>query len=188
MRLYALDKVYFMSKKLVEIVNQFFNDGLKDEEYVMKIVEENLGGTCYKSSKKEDMVEHIDIWWNSPKKGKISIDVKGRRKSKRNEKQYNDEITWIELKNVQGKDGWVYGKSDYIAFITLDRIIFVKTIKLRIFSEEKIINKKIVYNNPSDYYVPYQRKKYGRNDLMIKVPITDIIELSDFMIILNKNG
>lgn len=161
-----------------------YHHGIEDEYFVMNAVQETLGGECYKSSRKEDMFQHIDFWWKSPKKGLIGIDVKGRKKNKRNDKTYDDSMSWIEILNVRGDPGWIYGKAEYIAFRTERQILFVKTSVLRKFAEEKIQNKQLVFESPQEFYIPYQRKKYGRKDMMIKVPMDDIIQLSEFTIIL----
>lgn len=171
-----------VAKKINQIVNEMYLNGLNDEFYVMEATEKTLGGTCFKSNTNEDKYDHIDFWWDSPKKGLIGIDVKGRRKNKRNDKDYDDTINWIEILNVKGDLGWIYGKSYYIAFRTNNKIIFVKREKLQQFTEEKIKGKDLVYETPSEFYIPYQRKKYGRKDMMIKVPTEDLINISDFII------
>ena len=54
-----------------------------------------------------------------------------RKKNKQNDESYNDNIQWIELYNVKGEKGWVYGESEYISFITKNKVIFIKTERLR---------------------------------------------------------
>jgi hypothetical protein len=157
-------------------------NGLKDENFVMEAVQHTLGGTCQKSSKNEDVYDHIDFWWDSPKKGRIGVDVKGLKKSKRDDKEYDDSINWLEFKNVQGNIGWLYGKADYIAFKTKASILFVKLDKLRNYAEDKIKGKELVFETPKDFYIPYQRMKYGRKDVMIKVPTSDLLAIADFTI------
>lgn len=171
-----------VSRKLSETVQKMYADGLEDENFVMEAVKHTLGGECYKSSKRDDTINHIDFWWESPKKGLIGIDVKGRKRNKRSDKNYDDSISWIEILNVKGNPGWIYGKADYIAFRTESQIIFVKTSILREYTESKIKGKQLVFDSPQDFYIPYQRRKYGRQDMMIKVPMNDLINISDFTI------
>ena len=45
------------------------------------------------------------------------------------------------------------------------------------YAEEKAKDKEVVYDKPKEYFIPYQRKKWGRDDMAIKVPISDIIDL-----------
>ena len=103
-------------------------------------------------------------------------------KSKRSDKTFDDSIHWLELQNVQGKDGWLKGKAEYIAFRTLSKIIFVKREKLLSFALESIKDKEVVYDTPKECYVPYKRKKWGRDDLSLKVLNEDLENLADFSI------
>lgn len=167
-------------KQLDETIQKMYKDGLIDENLVMEAVQHTLGGTCMKSSPKEDMQDHVDFWWDSPKMGRIGVDVKGIKKKNRKDSEVDDTINWIELLNVRGNPGWIYGKSTYIAFRTKKNILFVKTIVLQDFANKKIIGKQIVHTNPKEFYVPYQR--FGRQDLIIKVPTSDLELLADFTI------
>lgn len=171
-----------VSRKLKEIQSQFYEIGKQDEKFVMEAVTKTFGGECTPSSRKDDMKKHIDFWWNSPKKGKIGIDVKGMNKAKRSDKTFDDEIHWLELQNVKGGDGWLKGDAEYIAFRTYNDIIFVNREKLLNFALESINGKEVVYDTPSECYVPYKRKKWGRDDLSLKALNTDLRELADFCI------
>ena len=174
-----------VSRKLNETVREFYEKGLIDESFVMEAISKTLGGKCEKSSEKEVIEDHIDIWWQSPKKGRIPIDVKGLKKNKRSDKTYDDSIQWLELQNVNGKPGWLYGKAEYIAFRTLSKIVFVKRSNALNFALEKIKGKEVVYDTPKECYVPYKRKKWGRDDLSLKVLTSDLEELADFCIACN---
>ena len=169
-------------KKLDETVRNFYLNGRLDEDFVIDAVRHTLGGKCWKSTKKEDVYDHIDFWWDSPRKGIIGIDVKGLNKSSRKDNSFDNTIHWLELKNVKGEDGWLKGKAEYIAFRTLDDIIFVKREKLLSFALECIKGKEVVYNTPKECYVPYKRLKYGRDDLSLKVLNSDLRNLADFCI------
>lgn len=167
-------------KALHETVVEFHNRSKKDEILIMEATEKVFGGKCYESTEKEDMYKHIDFWWDSPKMGRIGIDAKGLKKNKRTDSDYDDTINWLELKNVLGKPGWLYGEAVYIAFLTKKNIIYVKREKLAKFAEEKIKGKEIVTNTPNDFYIPY--KRFKRQDLLIKVPTTDLYNLCDFVL------
>ena len=171
-----------VSKKLNETVRQFYLNGRLDENFVMDAVKHTLGGDVMRSTKDEDIKQHIDFWWDSPRKGWIGIDVKGVNKSKRSDKTFDDSIHWLELQNVQGKDGWLKGKAEYIAFKTSTKIIFVKRDRLLSFALESIKGKEVVYDTPNECYVPYKRKKWGRDDLALKALNSDLEKLADFCI------
>jgi hypothetical protein len=166
--------------RLKLLIKEYYENGLNDEYFVKDCIECTFGGSCYKSSANEDKYSHIDLWWDSPKGLRLGIDVKGIKKSHRYDNNIDDSIHWIEYRNIYGYPGWIYGKSDYIAFITKDKIIFVRTKKLCKYSED-IIDGKIISNiNPIECYVPYQRP--GRKDIIYKLYTSDLEKLSDFII------
>lgn len=171
-----------VTRKLNETVKQFYLSGRLDEDFVMDAVKHTLGGDVKRSTKDEDIYKHIDFWWDSPRKGRIGIDVKGLNKSNRHDSSYDDEIHWLELQNVNGKDGWLKGEAEYIAFRTPNSIIFVNRKKLLEFALESIKDKDVVYDTPKECYVPYKRKKWGRDDLSLKALNSDLIKLADFCI------
>ena len=171
-----------VTKKLNETVRSFYLKGLIDESFVMNAVKHTLGGEVEKASAKEDRFDHIDFWWDSPRKGRIGIDVKGIKKNKRSDSTQDDTINWLELQGVSGKPGWLYGKAEYIAFRTFSKIIFVNREKLLSFALEKVKNKETVYDTPKECYVPYKRKKWGRDDLAFKALTSDLEEIADFCI------
>jgi hypothetical protein len=171
-----------VKKELNETVKEFYKKGLIDESFVMDAVKHTLGGEVEKSSRFEDVRDHIDFWWDSPKKGRIGIDVKGIKKNSRNDKKPDDTIQWLELQGVTGYPGWLYGKAEYIAFRTFTKIIFVKREKLLSFALEKVEGKETVYDTPKECYVPYKRKKWGRDDLSLKALTSDLEEIADFCI------
>jgi hypothetical protein len=171
-----------VNKELNETVKEFYKKGLIDESFVMDAVKHTLGGEVEKSSGNEDVRDHIDFWWDSPKKGRIGIDVKGIKKNSRSDKKPDDTIQWLELQGVTGYPGWLYGKAEYIAFRTFTKIIFVKRDRLLSFALEKVKDKDVVYDTPKECYVPYKRKKWGRDDLSLKALTSDLEEIADFCI------
>lgn len=151
-------------------------EGLEDEKLVMEVTKRKFGGDVRKATRNEDVREHIDFWWISKDGNEYGFDVKGVRKNKRSDKVSDDKINWIELQNVQGKPGWVYGNAKYIAFLTNDSVLYVPRKKLALYVEEKIKGKALSSVNPSSCYIPYQR--YGRLDMIVKVPTSDLREIA----------
>lgn len=175
-----------MVKRTVKFdYESFYSKGKMDEEFVMECTKNTFGGTCERATRDEDMFDHVDFWWDSPKKGRIGIDVKGIKKKKRSDKEGDDSINWIEIKNVNGNPGWIYGKATYIAFRTNNGILFVKNSKLIEYIEEKVDFKVLVYRNPKAFYIPYQR--FGRKDVVVMIPTSDLAELADFSIDIENN-
>lgn len=167
----------YSSKKMQE----FLQEGRAAETLVADVLETVCGGSCTKSTMQEDKFKHIDLWWDSPKMGKLSIDVKGRKKNKRTDTHYSD-INWIEAVGIAGHKGWIYGEQAYVAFLTEDKILFVKPQRLIDVYEEKVKGKELVFDTPKDCYVPYQRAKWGRKDVAFKMPNKDIEALAHFIV------
>jgi len=71
-------------------------------------------GDTSKSTKEEDIHEHWDV------KLDIKFDVKAIKKTNRYDNEPNENIHWVELKNVRGNKGWLYGDANYFAFETED--------------------------------------------------------------------
>jgi hypothetical protein len=132
---------------------------------------EALGYSCLKSSTQEDIELHIDYWVTRPQ-GNTSVDVKGQKQ--------NEEI-WVELKNVRGNDGWLYGHAGYIAFemASLNGFVVVSRNELVLFAES-MIDKKFVPKNDA-YLKLYQRE--GRFDVISRLELTDLQLLSTYKLI-----
>lgn len=166
------------NKRLYDIIQDYLTNGKKSEDFVGQLIEELCGGTCEKSTTNEDKLKHIDIWWNSPKKGRLGIDVKGIKKNNRQDKEVDDSIHWIEIQGVTGYKGWIFGEMDYIAFMTRKQVLFVKPCDLYGNILWNIAGKELVYKCPKECYVPYQR--WGRKDIVVKVPTKDIECIAQF--------
>lgn len=157
-------------------------EGKENEIKVGELLVQQCGGNYVISTFQEDIKKHIDIWWDSPKKGKVGIDIKGLRKNKRQDSLTDETIQWIEIKNTQGKDGWVFGEMDYIAFMTNNEVLFVKPKDIQTLVLKNTIGKELVHvNKDLLFYQPYQRK--DRKDIIIKVPTDDLRKITHFTIL-----
>lgn len=129
--------------------------GLKAEKDFQKV----LGNNAIKSSTFNDRTEHWDF--------EIKFDVKKIRSTDEfGESDYH----WIEIMNVNGHKGWLYGKADYIAFETKNYWIIVETNALREFTERVLINSEITFTK--EPYRIYRRK--DRLDKVVMVPTLDL--------------
>lgn len=124
------------------------------------------------SSNKEDIYEHWDV------KIDIKIDVKAMRRINRNDSDPNENFHYVEIKNVHGSKGWLYGDADYFAFEMKDYYVMVSKIKLQAMIADKC-KEKIKCAKPTLYQL-YSRE--GRNDMMTLVKTVDLIFISDKMI------
>lgn len=75
------------------------------------------------------MWNHIDLFYTKNDKT-YSIDVKSMKKSNRKDATPDDQIHWIELQNVRGNPGWIYGKADFIAFELMNSWLIISRKKL----------------------------------------------------------
>lgn len=127
------------------------------------------------ATKEEDMREHWDVkglldWLED---GVLKFDVKGMKKINRQDSEAQSTYTWIEGKNVLGKDGWIKGGADYIAFERLDRWIVAKRTELLALVQKKC--KENEFKEGKGVYEIYQRQ--DRLDKLTLVPFTHIIAL-----------
>ena len=155
---------------------QFLKEGKVTENRFANDLISNCGGEIIESSKQEDIKKHIDLWYISSDNKKVSFDVKGLRKNERTDSNFSLENTWLEFKNVKGNPGSLMGEQDYIAFEGFDKWYITRRKVLYEKVCEKVVDKTIYNYNPKENYKLYQRK--GRQDLIIRVPITFIIENS----------
>lgn len=134
-------------------------------------------GEVIYANRDQDIYEHWDL--KLIREGKeTKFDVKACKKVKRTDENVNDEIHWVELKNVRGNHGWLYGDADYFVFETIKTWIMVKKVKLQKMIDEKC-DKASRVQYP-ELYKMYQR--YGRQDLITLIMTLDLIEISDKII------
>lgn len=148
--------------------NKEFKIGKKTEGDFKKLFLETIDAT-----KEQDIKEHWDIKVLLDGK-EVKIDVKSMKKINRNDTVFNENFHWVELKNVRGDDGWLYGDSDLIAFEIEEYFILVGTLRLKKFIEKKVKDKEIT--NTKTLYTKYQRK--GREDVIVLAKTIDLIILS----------
>lgn len=128
----------------------------------------------YLSTKEQDMYEHWDV-----KIDDIKYDVKALRKINRNNNSdVNEFFHWIEIRNVNNKDGWLYGGADKFAFETKDNWVIVDKIKLQQLINPLFLN--IQYTNKPEPFKLYQRK--NRKDVLILIETIDLVKISDEII------
>jgi hypothetical protein len=142
-----------------------------------KIVEEKFAefikkyGETSSSTRSEDINEHWDV------KLDVKFDVKALKKIKRSDLYPDENIHWVELRNVNGDKGWLYGDADYFVFETDDYWLVVEKEKLQKFISEKC-KEKIKTEEPALYKF-YTRK--DRKDVVALVKTIDLIYISEKM-------
>jgi len=123
-------------------------------------------------TQKQDMVEHWDVQINGKK-----IDVKGAKRKSRKELEFDDKIHWVELWNVNGDPGWLYGEADYFAFQWRDNFILVKSEDLQGYIKGLNIN--CITNEPKlgCFY-----SRAGRRDLLLLMSSENLVKIGDRLI------
>jgi hypothetical protein len=113
-----------------------------------------------KPSHIEDMLEHWDV--------SVKFDVKKIRST---DEFGESTFHWIEIYNVNGEAGWLYGKADYICFETKKYWIIVPLQALKDFVKANCIKE---YREKEPYYL-YKRE--GRKDKLMLIPTLDLAYL-----------
>lgn len=95
---------------------------------------------------------------------------RAQKKNRRADNTPDYNINWVELKNVRGNPGWLFGKADYIAFEgEKDWIVCRRTDIIKLI-DSKVTNKSI--DKSRSLYTYYQRN--GRQDIVVKVLSSDL--------------
>jgi len=98
------------------------------------------------------------------------------KKYRREDPEPTDRLHWVELRNVNGKLGWLYGKAYYIAFETRNWWIVVRREDLVKFIEGVLDGWEITTLKPMPYEI-YQRE--GRQDLLTIIPTVDLLAIAE---------
>ena len=112
----------------------------------------------------QDINEHWDVSIDG-----VKFDIKALKKVSRSDDKVNPEIHWVEIENVHGKPGWLYGMADYIAFETDKSWLIVKRERLSQLIDDKL--QMVVTSEPEPYKM-YRR--WGRYDVLTIVPTEDL--------------
>ena len=142
-------------------------------EQVFKESVDNFFDVDITPSNLVEQFKHIDYHCELP----MAVDVKSIK---------DPETVWVELKNVQGKKGWLYGDATHIAFQRPLGFVVVKRLHL-LELVEALVDMDAMVSSPADcLYKLYSRRKWGRKDLLTKIKPTDLNSLS-YVLIKNEN-
>lgn len=133
----------FISEK----IEQELERGQKIEDvFTSLMMKTGKFSKTFEANNLQDKHEHWDRGFITKKDGKkILIDVKGIKKfylDNINKKEFSENFHTVELLNVYGKLGWIFGLSDYIAFEVNDRFICVDRNELTEYILNVVINDK----------------------------------------------
>lgn len=158
--------------------NRFDTDGKSQRmginaEDAFEAMAQKRGIKIEKASLKQQY-SHIDFIIKNKNNKNIFIDVKSCKKRTRSSSETSEDVVWIELKNVAGNNGWLYGSADYIAFERDSDFVIAPVKPLQLLCE-RIINKNKKVEKPNEaMYSIYNRK--GRKDEISLIKMQDIID------------
>lgn len=179
---------------------EYYNKSQNDVNIIINALIKAKGGSkedFYLATSEEDMFMHVDLWWLYKGK-KIGIDVKGLKKSKQSDKEYDDTIQWVELRGVSNYKGWLFGDETYVMFVTTKSVIVIRLEHLQQcvkdflqddilfnlckenkyipFTDAEFIKKHDIKNNNERMYKPHTRffKGMPRHDISMKIYTDDI--------------
>jgi len=121
-----------------------------------------------KSSREEDMYMHVDYWHDDQ-----GVDVKGNNMP--------DEI-WVEMKNIKGNHGWLFGEAATIAFDMpeLTGFVIVDREELADYCRDNVDFSGLVRKQEA-YKRCYRRK--DRLDLITKLTLQDLQTLHSYRVL-----
>lgn len=159
-----------MNKKFVD--KKSLETGKKAEESFSKISKKH-GFICTAASREENIHSHIDFFLEGKNKT-VSVDVKARKKTNRKDSKFNDEWVWIEIKNVRGSKGWLYGKADFICFENKAGFLLIPRKSLiNIVNQHVRFDLSMVEKAYQAKYRIYQR--FGRRDQITQIEMSHLI-------------
>lgn len=132
-----------------------------------------LNNRKYRRATKQEQYKHIDFIVENPEHI-VTIDVKAPKKVSRNG-DVDEEIIWVEFKNVQGNAGWLYGGNEFVAFYTQteDSFYVIKTAELALLCES-LCNQGYTDKANDALYKRYTRE--GRKDEISMIKFSDLMK------------
>jgi hypothetical protein len=122
------------------------------------------------SSHLDNMRKHYDFITEN----NVKIEVKARKRISRQDAVYNDDLIYIEFTNIQGRNGWLYGEADYIAFERKAGFLFIDRKELVTLAETLI---KDDFSEKPEVYKRYRRKKQPKESVGL-LNYTDLLTLN----------
>jgi uncharacterized FAD-dependent dehydrogenase len=174
----------------------------REKEYTKNFTTKirSRGWKFSKSSRDEDMHDHVDCHIGIVDMGKVvknlKIELKGKKYNCRaNEGKEECLCQYIEFLNVNGDNGWVFGKADYIAIEGDDEFYMIARTDLIDFCEKLFqislrgttkeiedsllaLKQKWVPSSKQAHHRLYRR--FGRLDIVTRISMEDVKSLSQF--------
>jgi dipeptidyl aminopeptidase/acylaminoacyl peptidase len=128
-------------------------------------------GFTVKDATVPEQKTHVDFI--ATKNNQITrYDVKARKRVNRQDDKYQDDLIWIEIQNIWGGLGWLFGASDYIVFEREKDFVVVDRQKLADFVTVHCNLRKNARYADEALYARYQR--FGRKDCLTMIRGEDV--------------
>lgn len=162
-----------MNNELIEKINNDLKKGYIHEKICVELFQKN-GYETFKSSKYHDTIEHWDYMVKKNGK-KARVEIKGLKDA------HLFGYTWLEMVNVKGEKGWLYGMADVLSIETNDSFNIYSMKGLRELVEKMVdetkpilISKPMIDEKIVDYEYMRFRIYNRRGDKMTIVSFNDI--------------
>lgn len=134
------------------------------------------------ATKKEDTELHYDFVVRN-KLGYSRVEVKSMKAFRRGEKT-NPDLLIIELQNVLGNDGWLYGKADVVFFQKSNGFHIIRRDSLESYADsltkkgsleksDSLEKKDSLHDSKCKYRMPFLYSRKDRKDLLLYTTFTD---------------
>lgn len=158
--------------------NSSYAERRAQSRYVGNLSEKAFVHACHlqdwivmQGSRAQDIHDHVD-YIVTTKTETFSVDVKTAQ---------DQERIWVEIKNVNGALGWLYGKADRIAFYTsiLSKVLMVDREELKEYVHKNTV-KEIKPKGEALHHL-YQRA--GRRDILTQIPVAALFTFTSLTIL-----
>ncbi|MBI5824776.1 MAG: hypothetical protein HZB18_12165 [Chloroflexi bacterium] len=140
-----------------------------EEFFILMAVKQ--GWKISASTKEQNIEEHWDYLIEKENQ-QFKVEVKAEKRIQRSDSGSQTNLTWVELRNVRGKIGWLFGKADLIAFEKEKTFFFVKRLDLLTLVNQKVNLVAKVKSARDALYKIYTRE--GRKDKLTLLPTRDL--------------
>lgn len=144
--------------------------GEKAEEFFILSAVQH-GWKISAASNQENIDEHWDYLIERDDQ-KYKVEVKSEKRIQRADPDSQKDLVWVELRNVRGQVGWLFGKADLIAFEKVQSFSFVKRLDLLGLVNQKVNLVAKAKSAKDALYKIYTRA--GRKDKLTLLPASDI--------------
>ncbi len=154
----------------------------KEDELLCASLLKQIGYDVEFSKGNIDIHDHIDLFINTKVQKQtmeFGVDVKAN-------KIYDNTYRFVEVQNVKGGTGSLFGKADFIAFKEEDGFVFVRRQSLADFVSNNLDTSKIYHSfqPPYKHYLKQYRshRKQNRQDIITLIKLSDIRKFKCFKI------